>query len=252
MNIDHCLDRIGYRGDIGPTLDTLRGIHQAFMLTVLFENLDIHLGRKLSLSPDRIYDKIVTKKRGGFCYECNILFYEILSRLGFRVEYLSARMVQGRSIGAEYDHMALNVHLEHDYLADVGNGQSFREPLPMDGEAGSTPESLTYRIGPHGNNLALYYRKPDTDWRPRFLFSLIPRDRAEFSGMCRHRQTSPESIFFRHRIVTMALPKGRATMTGMRLTVTHGVEKETRMVTTDTEYDDILKHTFGIIIDGLS
>jgi len=220
------------------------------MLTVPFENLDIHLGRKLSLSPERIYDKIVTKKRGGFCYECNILFYELLSSLGFRVEYLSARMVQGRTVGAEYDHMALNVHLENDYLADVGNGQSFREPLPMGGGEGWTPESLTYRIEPHENDLALYYRKPDTDWRPRFLFSLIPRDRVEFSGMCRHHQTSPESIFSRHRIVTMALPKGRATLTGMRLTVTHGAEKETRKVASDTEYDDILKHTFGITIDG--
>jgi len=103
------------------------------MLTVPFENLDIHLGRKLSLYPERIYDKIVTKKRGGFCYECNILFYELLSSLGFRVEYLSARMVQGRTVGAEYDHMALNVHLENDYLADVGNGQSFREPFPWAG-----------------------------------------------------------------------------------------------------------------------
>ncbi|CAB5084280.1 hypothetical protein D3OALGA1CA_433 [Olavius algarvensis associated proteobacterium Delta 3] len=250
MELRNCLNRIEYTGTIDPTLDTLRGLHQAFMLTVPFENLDIHLGRKLSLYPERIYDKIVTKKRGGFCYECNILFYELLSSLGFRVEYLSARMVQGRTVGAEYDHMALNVHLENDYLADVGNGQSFREPLPMGGGAGSTPESLTYRIEPHDNDLALYYRKPDTAWRPRFLFSLIPRDRAEFSGMCRHHQTSPESIFTRHRIVTMALQKGRATLTGMRLTVTHGAEKETRMVTSDAEYDHILKHTFGITIDG--
>jgi len=248
MDIDHYLNRIEYHGDTGPTLDTLRGLHQAFLLTVPFENLDIHLGRKLSLSPERIYDKIVVKKRGGFCYECNILFYELLHRLGFRLEYLSARMVQGRSIGAEYDHMALNVHLDHDYLADVGNGLSFREPLPINGGSTSTPENLTYRIGHHDNNLALCYRKPDADWRPLFLFSLIPRERAEFSGMCHHHQTSPESIFTRHRIVTKALPKGRVTLAGMRLTVTNGVEKETRMVTSEDEYHDILKHTFGITI----
>lgn len=248
IEVTHYLQRIGYSGDTVPTLVTLQGLQRAFLLTVPFENLDIHLGRNISLSPERIYEKIVIRKRGGFCYECNILFHELLSRLGFRVEFLSARIVQGRSVGAEYDHMALIVHLEHDYLADVGNGQSCRDPLRIDGTNRSTAEGFDYCVGAYAIDHALFYKRPNSDWTPRFLFSVIPRERAEFSGMCRHHQTSPESIFTRHRIVTMALPEGRVTLTGMRLTLTNGGEKEKRVVGSDAEYRDILKQTFGIEI----
>ncbi len=250
IDVERCLKRIGYSGPTEPTLDTLRALQNAFLLKVPFENLDIHLGRQIRLSSESIYKKIVSRKRGGFCYECNILFFDLLSGLGFQVEYLSARMVKGSTIGPEYDHMVLLVHLEHDYLADVGNGQSCREPLRIDGANRATSEGYAYRAGTQGKDYALYYQQSNEAWTPRFLFTLTPRNRAEFSDMCHYHQTSPDSVFTRQRLVTIATLEGRVTLTDMRVSATKGSEKQEKVVTSEDEYYEILKQKFGIEIDS--
>jgi N-hydroxyarylamine O-acetyltransferase len=249
IDIDRCLQRIGYIGQPEPNLSTLRALQRAFLLKIPFENLDIHLGRQINLSSESIYEKIVSKRRGGFCYECNILFFNLLNELGFQAEYLSARMVKGSAIGPEYDHMVILVNLEHDYLVDVGNGQSCREPLRIDGTNRSNSEGYEYRIDTYGKGYALYYQQSDTAWTPRFLFTLIPRDRAAFSGMCHYHQTSPESVFTQSRLVTIATKEGRVTLTDMRLIITKGVAIQESVLTSENEYYENLKQYFGIEID---
>jgi N-hydroxyarylamine O-acetyltransferase len=157
-DVKRCLARIGHSGPTEPTLETLRALQKAFLLHVPFENLDIHLGREIRLSSKHIYEKIVLKRRGGFCYECNMLFFDLLDALGFRVEYLPARMVKRAAVGPEFDHMVLLVALEHKYLVDVGNGQSCREPLRIDGANSATSEGYTCRVGAYGDDLALYFQ----------------------------------------------------------------------------------------------
>jgi len=250
MIVERCLKRIGYNGPTEPTLDNLRALQNAFLLKVPFENLDIHLGRQIRLSSQSIYKKIISQKRGGFCYECNILFFDLLSRIGFQVEFLSARMVQGNTVGPEYDHMVLLVHLEHDYLADVGNGQSCREPLRIDGANMATSEGYAYRVGTHDKGCALYCQQSDAAWSPRFLFTLTSRDQAEFSDMCHYHQTSPNSVFTQQRLVTIATPEGRVTLTDMRLSIAKGAEKQERVATSEDEYFEILNQNFGIVIDS--
>ena len=250
IDIESCLERIEYKGPTEPTLETLRGLQKAFLLKVPFENLDIHLGRRISLCPESIYEKIVTRKRGGFCYECNILFFDLLGGLGFQVEYLSARMVKGGSLTPEYDHMVLLARLESEYLVDVGNGQSCKEPLRIDGSNRAASEGYTYRAGSHGKDYALYFRQPEGAWAPRFLFTLTPRDWAEFSDMCHYHQTSLDSIFTKHRLVTIVTPEGRVTLTDRQLSITKGAERQERGVNSEEEYLEILKEYFGIEMDG--
>ena len=250
IDVDRCLERIGYRGSTEPTLKTVRNLQMAFLQTVPFENLDIHLGRKIELSSESIYEKIVSRKRGGFCYECNILFFDLLEALDYQVEYLSARMVKGTTIGPEYDHMVLLVTLEEDYLVDVGNGQSCREPLRIDGTNNSTSEGYTYAIGAHGKDHALYYQQSNTELAPRFLFTLKPRKRADFSGMCYYHQTSPDSVFTKRRLVTIATAEGRITLTDMLLSITKDGEQQERVLGSETEYSETLKQYFGIEIDN--
>jgi N-hydroxyarylamine O-acetyltransferase len=221
-----------------------------FLRKVPFENLDIHLSRKIELSLESIHEKIVSKKRGGFCYECNILFYHLLKALGFQVEYLSARMLKGTIVGPEYDHMVLLVTLERDYLVDVGNGQSCREPLRIDGTNNASSEGYTYTIGTDGKDHALYYQQSNAEWAPRFLFTLKPRRRAEFSDMCHYHQTSPDSVFTQRRLVTIATTEGRVTLTDMLLSITKDGELEERVLNSETEYSEVLKQYFGIEIDN--
>ena len=248
MDVDRCLERIGYSGPTTPTLQTLRALQMAFLLKVPFENLDIHFGRKIELFSESIYEKIVSRRRGGFCYECNILFFDLLNALGFKVVYLSARMVKGNAVGPEYDHMVLLITLEHEYLVDVGNGQSCREPLRIDGTNSATSEGYTYRADSHGHDLALYYQQADASWKPRFLFALTPRKRLEFLDMCHYHQRSPDSIFTQHRLTTIAKVEGRVSLTDMRLEITEGSDKQERVLGSNKEYFNILKHYFGIEI----
>ena len=249
IDIDRCLKRIGYIGPTEPNLSNLRALQRAFLLKVPFENLDIHLGRQISLSSKSIYEKIVSRKRGGFCYECNILFLDLLNELGFQVEYLSARMLKGSTLGPEYDHMVILINLEHDYLVDVGNGQSCREPLRIDGTNRSISEGYEYRVDTYGEGYALYYQKSDNAWTPRFLFTLIPRDREAFSGMCHYHQTSPESVFTQSRLATIATKEGRVTLTDMHLIITKEVEIQESVLTSEKDYYENLKQYFRIEID---
>src|SRR5258706_4705129 len=125
LDVRAYLDRIGQRGPTPANETTLRSLHLAHLRTVPFENLDIHLGRDIVLDETRLFDKIVRQKRGGFCYELNGLFAELLGELGFRVTLLSARVVNDGQVGPEFDHLALRVDLDRPWLCDVGFGDSF-------------------------------------------------------------------------------------------------------------------------------
>src|SRR5689334_2014409 len=126
------LDRIGYTGFREPTAEVLRQIHRAHLFTVPFENLDIALGREIVCDEEPFLRKIVDRRRGGFCYELNGAFATLLRELGFAVTLLSGRVPrQDGSLSPEFDHLALRVDLEELWLADVGFGDSFLDPLRL-------------------------------------------------------------------------------------------------------------------------
>src|SRR2546427_9779537 len=127
------MERIGYRGPLRPSVEVLRKLHRRHMLSVPFENLDIHLGRPIILSGNAFYDKIVKHRRGGFCYELNGSFASLLKKLGFKVSMLSARVARkGGGFSPDFDHMTLMVQLKEPWLAHVGFGDSFTEPKRLD------------------------------------------------------------------------------------------------------------------------
>jgi N-hydroxyarylamine O-acetyltransferase len=249
LDVARTLERIGYHGSLEPSYETLRALQRAFLLSVPFENLDIHLGREITLAPEPTYAKIVGEGRGGFCYECNGLFHDLLSRLGFRVSFHSARMALGERFGQAYGHMVLQVQLDAAYLVDVGNGQSCREPLRIDGSDESSAEGITYRVGPLDSELALWLREEGAEWRPRFRFDVLPRSRSEFADMCRYHQTSPDSLFTRGRLVTLAQVDGRLTLVGTRLITAQADTAHERELGSDEEYRACLRERFGIEID---
>ena len=130
MDVAAYLDRIGYRGLIARTPETLRLLHRSHLEAVPFENLDIWRSRSIVLDEQLIVRKIVEERRGGFCYELNSAFGGLLRKLGFRVTMLSGRFRrEDMSDGPEFDHLALRVDLDETWLADVGFGDSFLEPL---------------------------------------------------------------------------------------------------------------------------
>ena len=110
MDVSLYTRRIEYEGSLEPSFATLRALHLAHLRTVPFENLDIHLGRPIRLDRAALFDKIVKRRRGGFCYELNGLFASLLQRLGFIVTLLSASDAHANgTFGPEFDHLTLGV-----------------------------------------------------------------------------------------------------------------------------------------------
>jgi N-hydroxyarylamine O-acetyltransferase len=245
MEIDAYLRRIGYRGSRDPTVKTLRQLHKAHLLAVPFENLDIPLGHPIILSLPSFYDKIVGHQRGGFCYELNGLFGWLLEQLGFSVVMLSARVFDGTQPGPEFDHLVLLIEMEERLIADVGFGDSFLEPLRLDAGEEHVQHGSSYRLKGSDSERILQRRR-DSKWELRYVFSLTPRRLPEFSAMCKHQQTSPESPFVRKAVCSLATPDGRITLSNSRLILTVEQRREEREVTGKEEYRALLKTHFGI------
>lgn len=249
MDIQKYLDRIQYTGETSPTISTLKQLHQSHLLRIPFENLSIHMNEPISIQSDKLYEKIILKKRGGFCYELNSLFAELLTQLGYSVLLLSAGVANSNgNFGPEFDHMTILVSLEENWLVDVGFGDSFREPLRILIDETQTQGEQSYRIEADGNFLLLMGKDFENNWKPLYRFSLIPRKTEEFLDMCTFHQSSPESIFTRRRICSMAKLDGRVTLSDMRFIETTGYERREHLVGSDLEYRMILQDIFGIIL----
>ena len=248
MNAPAYLARIGYSGATNPSPETLRQLHLAHLYSVPFENLDIHLGRKITCDERRFLQKIIAQHRGGFCYELNGAFAALLRALGFQVTLLSARVSrEDGSASAEFDHMALRVDLDEPWLADVGFGDSFLEPLRLESED-EQPESggRVYRLVRVGE-VRILQRKFDTEtWKPQFQFTLQPRELEEFEPRCHFQQTSPESHFTRQKICTLPTQEGRITLSDLKwIETTRGLRRE-RPLRDEEEWRNMLAEKFGI------
>jgi len=253
LDIKTYLERINYHGALAPTAETLRALQLAHLLAVPFENLSIHAGQAILLEDNALFAKIVTRRRGGFCYEANGLFAALLRALGFNVAMLSAEVANAAGeFGPAFDHMALMVQLEQRWLADVGFGDSFLEPLLLDERGEQRQGSRAYRIVQQGDYLILRRRDEGEEWKSQYRFTLQPYRYADYAGMCRYHQTSPESHFTRARICSRATEEGRITLSDMRLITTSNSggpqARHERMLTSEKEYADVLRESFGIVM----
>jgi N-hydroxyarylamine O-acetyltransferase len=225
VNVGAYLARIGYEGSSEPTFETLSALQRAHMLSVPFENLDIHLGRRLVLDREANFEKVVVRRRGGWCYELNGLFGLLLERLGFRVTLLGARVV-GERVGKELGHLMLRVDLEQPWLADVGFGESSLVPLPL----GEEPQQLIEADG------------------VRREFALVPRRLEEFQAMCEYSQTSPDMLFTQRRLCTLATATGRITLSDLRLIERDGDQVAERELADEEEWRSVLLERFGVVL----
>lgn len=269
LNLPAYLERIGYAGPTEPSKETLSGLHRAHMLAVPFENLDIHIGRKIVCEESRFLHKIVDEHRGGFCYELNGAFAALLRALGFQVTLLSARVARadGISSSPEFDHLALLVNLlvtssinprvdspnspaaqrtsGHSWLADVGFGDSFVEPLRLEPHLEQAQIGRVYRLIEVQGFFHMEVNAGD-GWKTQYAFTLQPRQLADFAVMCHYHQTSPESHFTRQRICSQATPHGRITLSDLKLIETRDGRREERKLSGQAEWRATLRELFRV------
>lgn len=244
MNIQDYLNRIQYSGSRDVTLQTLTSLHRQHLLRVPFENLDIPLGRPIELSFENMYRKIVGENRGGFCYELNGLFYWLLREMGFPVKMLSGQVMHEGKAGPEFDHMLILVDLDKPYLADVGFGDSYLEPLPLDFQE-QRQRGMGYRIVKEGDELFLEEKRPEKDWSRQLLFSLQPHELQEFSATCTYQQTE-NPTFTETNKCSVATENGRITFWNNALTITKNGEKQKLAIGSEAELRTILLEKFSI------
>ena len=261
MDADSYLAHIGTERPSRIDADELARLQVAHLLSVPFENLDIWRRRPITLDLEAVFEKVVRRRRGGFCYELNGLFAWLLAELGFQTTMLSARVVGGSDgeLGPEFAHLILRVDLETPRLVDVGFGDSFRTPMPLQADSEFVdPLGRMYQLERRGDNWDLREHvdasseslhvasapPDDEEWRKQLTFSLTPRVLADFEPMCRWQQT--ESPFFtQHRFCTIATADGRRTLMDRRLIVRSGGRKEEREVE-EHEVSDLLRTLFGV------
>ena len=233
-----------------PTSETLRRLHLAHLLHVPFENLSIHLGEAIVLNDGALFEKIVTRRRGGFCYELNGLFAWLLREIGFDVAMLSACVARDDgSFTPDFAHMTLSVKAhERLWLADVGFGDSFIQPLAPEGGPQQQRESI-YRIAAADNDTFLLERAtPGGDWKSQYRFSLTPYQYGDYADMCRFQESSPESHFTQQRICSRLTPEGRISLSDMRFIRTENGVRECLPIPTREAYASLLSQEFGIVM----
>ncbi|WP_203664542.1 arylamine N-acetyltransferase family protein [Actinocatenispora rupis] len=202
IDVTGYLERIGYRGPVRPDTDTLVALHRAHLATVPYENIDIQLGRPVSLDPAALADKIVRRRRGGFCFELNGAFGLLLSQLGFTVRYVrSAVNVERDGPAAWGNHLALLVATGPDdwMLADVGFGDGFLAPLPL--AIGTYPQGpLTYQVRRDLSGTWRMVHHP-TGTAPGYEFRTDPLALNDFADRCAELATAPSSSYVQTLVV---------------------------------------------------
>ena len=253
MQIQLYLNRIGYTQAPQPNPDTLRGMHRAHMLTVPFENLDIvPLSRPIRLDEKSLWDKLVINQRGGFCYELNGMFAWLLKEIGFEVTYLNARVYNDDgTLGIDFDHLTLLVQIPDEserYLADVGFGDSFLDPLRFEVNKEQPQGLRAYKLEEVENGYTVWQRDYEGDWGRQYHFDLTPRNfPTDYEAACLYQQTSPESSFTHAGVISMATPDGRITLEKSKFIVTKNGKREEHPVSKG-EYPALLKRYFGIVL----
>jgi N-hydroxyarylamine O-acetyltransferase len=252
LDIDEYLERIHHTGSLEQSRNTLIQLQYAHMLAVPFENLSIAIGQPIVLTEEALFEKIVRQKRGGFCYELNFLFARLLEILGYRVTLLSAEVAHADgTFGPPFDHLTLKVDGEQAWLVDVGFGDSFRQPLNLESPEAQQQPIGTYRLIQRESHHILEELRGHA-WIPQYRFTLEPHVITDFQSMCQFHQTSPASHFTRNRICSIATPAGRISLSGRKLIITDGDEREERLLATEETYSAALWEFFGIRLPGLA
>jgi len=244
---DAYLNRIGFRGTATPELDTLRRLHVAHLGRIPFENIDVRLGRPISLDLGALQLKLVAAHRGGYCFEQNTLLAAGLRAIGFTVETLEARVrPPGSASPTPRTHMLLRVVVDgRAWLADVGfGGDGPLLPVPLDGAASEQPDG-TYRVDPEPDGTRVLRLLRDGSSRDLYVFGLAPALPVDFEVANHFTSTHPRSPFVRTLTVQRSTPGERWILRGRTLTVRSAGGETVREIS-DAELPALLRNRFGL------
>src|SRR5262252_2854777 len=242
-----------YLGRIGAStprvLDAaaLADLHRAHLLSVPFENLSIHLDEPISLDAADLIDKIVARRRGGFCYELNGAFALLLEALGFEVRRVAARVYGSDGPGPPFDHLALVVRGAGGgpWLADVGFGSHSMFPLLFDSRQDQDDPAGRFRLADAEDDDIEVVKNGE----PQYRLERRARVLGDFVPTCWWQQTSPRSHFTQNVICSLLTAEGRVSISGRTLIITAGGARTERDLCDDRSVLAAYREHFGIELD---
>jgi len=252
MDINVYLRRINYNnGVLYENLATLQDLQHHHVFAIPFETLDIHNEIPILLQIDSLFQKVILDQRGGYCYELNILFHQLLSLCGFHVEMVSGRLLHRYGYGREFEHMALVVELQgRKWLVDVGYGDFSLTPLAIiPGEIQSDGRTFYQVIDTVVVDGRPYlgvakWNASQQDFKIDYIFTLEPREMADFAPMNEFHQSSPESHFVRSLICTLPTAEGRISVINNKLIRTENGKRQVRPIRDESHREEILEKYF--------
>jgi len=243
------LKRINYQKPISVNKVTLFGLQKAHLLTVPFENLDIHYDKKISLDLAAFFEKIVSNKRGGFCYELNGLFYKLLTTLGFNTKMIAAQVHRKEEkYGKEFGHLALVVNVDsQDFLVDVGFGKFSLEPLTINLGLKINDRFGIFQFDRYRDNYLRVNEFVKGELIPQYIFKEQERALSDFQEMCIFHQTNSDSHFTQKKVISIATNDGRITLNNTQFKLSKN-EKTQETAIRESEFETYLKQYFDITI----
>lgn len=190
VDVDAYLSRIGISGEVNVDLADLERLQRAHLTTVPFENLDVFHRRGVETGVDWSAPKIIDRGRGGWCFELNGAFASLLEALGFTVKRLGATVLFSQ-VTDLVTHLSIEVTLDRPYLVDVGFGDSFIRPLPLDSEGPHDGGVGEFGFVFAGDRTSLIAFEPDGTAEPQYRFNSRPYATSDFDVSSRRLQTDP-------------------------------------------------------------
>ena len=252
LDLDAYFSRIGYDGPRTPTLDTLKAIHYAQAVSIPFENLDVLAKRPIHLHLASLQKKLVTDRRGGYCFEVNALFAAVLKELGFDVTTLIGRVrwMAPEEVDTARSHMLMRVELpEGPFLADVGfGGLTMTGPIRFETGAEQETPHEPRRLLEHEDGLELQAKIGD-GWVSIYRFTPEPHRRTDYEVASWYTSTHPSSIFVQFLIAGRP-QEGKWLSLFNREFKIRGLDgkAETRVLDSADEIADVLDRYFGIVL----
>lgn len=248
---DAYLQRVRYDGKIAPTVDTLKALHHAQLYGIPFENFDIQLGRAINLHPKAIFEKLIQKNRGGYCFELNGLFLMALKSMGFDVRALLCRVhITGTPTGRGHQIELINID-GRQWIADVGFGADTpRVPIPLELNQPTIHDGQKIRLVDAGHFGIMLQTEKDNEWIDLYSFDLSHVFSADIDYGNYFTSTHPSSLFVFARVAALPIVNGVVTLFNYTLKKVVDGNERVQELTEGQTYLDALKKHFGIELDA--
>ncbi|MFI9612457.1 arylamine N-acetyltransferase [Streptomyces sp. NPDC052023] len=251
LDLDAYLRRIGYDGPRTATTDVLRSLHRAHMSAIRFTNLDLFLGRGVPLDLPSLQRKLVARRRGGYCFEQNLLFAAALERLGFTVTRLLARIRRGSATVRPRSHAVLLVDIDgRRLLADAGFGdEGLIEPIALHDGAQATVGAWTWRVDVDDEEWVLRSQRPD-GWFDVFSLRLERHFPVDFETSNFYTAHHPRSAFVGKLLAQRGDDHVRHALKNLDLTTQHPDGRHEHRRLALGELGPVLHDVFGLTLAG--